>query len=164
MELVTPNIGLIFWTVLTFLLVLGILSQVAWKPITQALRDREQSITDALAAAEKAKGDLQLLQSNSEKLLQEARAEREKMMREAKATADKMIADAAEKANAEKNRIVNEAQEAIRNEKNVALAEVRKQAADLSLMIAEKVIGKQLGDRNSQMELVKSYLNDIKLN
>lgn len=164
MELVTPNIGLIFWTVLTFLLVLGILSQVAWKPITQALRDREQSIADALAAAEKAKGDLQLLQSNNEKLLQEARAEREKMMREAKATADKMIADAAEKANAEKNRIVNEAQEAIRNEKNVALAEVRKQAADLSLMIAEKVIGKQLGDKNSQMELVKSYLNDIKLN
>lgn len=164
MELVTPNIGLIFWTVLTFLLVLGILSQVAWKPITQALRDREQSIADALAAAEKAKGDLQLLQSNNEKLLQEARAEREKMMREAKATADKMIADAAEKANAEKNRIVNEAQEAIRNEKNVALVEIRKQTADLSLMIAEKIIGKQLGDKNSQMELVKSYLNDIKLN
>jgi len=164
MELVTPGIGLVFWTVLTFLIVLGILSQVAWKPITQALRDREESISTALAAAEKAKNDLLLLQSSNEKALQEARVEREKMMRDAKTTADKIIAEATEKANAEKNRIVAEAQEAIRTEKNLALAEVKKQVADLSLEIAEKVMRKQLADKSTQMELVKSYLNDVKVN
>jgi F-type H+-transporting ATPase subunit b len=164
MELVTPGIGLVFWTVLTFLIVLGVLSQFAWKPITQALKDRELSISQALAAAEDAKKNLLLLQSSNEKLLQEARVEREKMMRDAKITADKMIADATEKANSEKNRIVAEAQDAIRTEKNLALAEVRKQVADLSLEIAEKVIRRQLSDKSAQMELVKGYLNDVKVN
>lgn len=164
MELVTPNIGLIFWSVLTFSIVFIILSQTAWKPIVQALKEREKSITDALSSAAKAKEDLLTLQAGNEKLVQEARLEREKMLRDAKTTADKMIADAAEKANAEKNRIVLEAQEAIRNEKNAALADVKKQVADLSLDIAEKVMRKQLENKSSQIELVKSYLAESKVN
>lgn len=164
MELVTPNIGLIFWSVLTFTIVFIILSQTAWKPIVQALKEREKSITDALSSAAKAKEDLLTLQAGNEKLVQEARLEREKMLRDAKTTADKMIADAAEKANAEKNRIVLEAQEAIRNEKNAALADVRKQVADLSLDIAEKVMRKQLENKSAQIDLVKSYLAESKVN
>jgi F-type H+-transporting ATPase subunit b len=164
MELVTPNIGLIFWSVLTFTIVFIILSQTAWKPIVQALKEREKSITDALSSAAKAKEDLLTLQAGNEKLVQEARLEREKMLRDAKTTADKMIADAAEKANAEKNRIVLEAQEAIRNEKNAALADVRKQVADLSLDIAEKVMRKQLENKSAQIDLVKSYLAEAKVN
>jgi F-type H+-transporting ATPase subunit b len=162
MDLVTPNIGLVFWSVLTFSIVFIILSQTAWKPIVQALKDREKSITDALSAAAKAK--LTALQAGNEKLLQEARMEREKMLRDAKTTADKMIAEAAEKANTEKNRIVLEAQEAIRNEKNAALADVKKQVADLSLEIAEKVMKKQLDNKNAQIDLVKSYLAEAKIN
>jgi F-type H+-transporting ATPase subunit b len=164
MELVTPNIGLIFWSVLTFTIVFIILSQTAWKPIVQALKEREKSITDALSSAAKAKEDLLTLQAGNEKLVQEARLEREKMLRDAKTTADKMIADAAERANAEKNRIVLEAQEAIRNEKNAALADVRKQVADLSLDIAEKVMRKQLENKSAQIDLVKSYLAESKVN
>jgi F-type H+-transporting ATPase subunit b len=164
MELVTPNIGLIFWSVLTFSIVFIILSQTAWKPIVQALKEREKSITDALSSAAKAKEDLLTLQAGNEKLVQEARLEREKMLRDAKTTADKMIADAAEKANAEKNRIVLEAQEAIRNEKNAALADVKKQVADLSLDIAEKVMRKQLENKSAQIDLVKSYLAESKVN
>ncbi len=164
MELVTPNIGLIFWSVLTFSIVFIILSQTAWKPIVQALKDREKSITDALSAAAKAKDELTALQAGNEKLLQEARIEREKMLRDAKTTADKMIADAAERANVEKNRIVSEAQEAIRNEKNAALADVKKQVADLSLDIAEKVMKKQLENKSAQIDLVKSYLAEAKIN
>ena len=104
------------------------------------------------------------MQSSNEKLLQEARVERDKLMRDAKATADSIIAEATEKANSEKNRIVAEAQDAIRTEKNLALAEVKKQVADLSLAIAEKVIRRQLSDKATQMELVKGYLNDVKVN
>jgi len=164
MELVTPGIGLIFWTALTFSIVFFVLRSFAWKPITTALKEREESITNALSAAEKAKADLQQLQASNEKLLQEARNERERILRDAKSAADKMVSEATDKATTERNRIIAEAQEAIRQEKNAALAEVKKQVAGLSIDIAEKVMRKQLADKSSQMDLVQSYLQDIKIN
>jgi F-type H+-transporting ATPase subunit b len=164
MDLVTPGIGLIFWTALTFSIVFFVLRSFAWKPITTALKEREESIANALSAAEKAKADLQQLQASNEQLLQEARNERERILRDAKSAADKMVAEATDKATTERNRIIAEAQEVIRQEKNAALAEVKKQIAGLSIDIAEKVMRKQLADKSSQMDLVQSYLQDIKIN
>ena len=164
MELVTPGFGLIFWTSLTFLLVVVILRSVAWKPILSSLEEREKSIHDALSSAEKAKQEMASLQASNEKLLQEARLERDKILRDAKAVADKTIADAKTKAEAEANRIVSSAQEAIQNEKQAALTEVKNQVANLSLTIAEKILKQELSNRTAQEQLAKTFLNELKVN
>jgi F-type H+-transporting ATPase subunit b len=164
MELVTPGLGLIFWTSFLFLVVLFLLSRFAWKPIVTALHEREQSIADALNAAQKAKDDMASLTAKNQELLKEAQTEREKIMKEAKAVADKMIAEAKERATVESNRIIAAAQEAIRNEKQSALAEVKTQVATLSLLIAEKLIRKNLQSDDSQIALVQTFLKETKLN
>ncbi|SFE96936.1 F0F1 ATP synthase subunit B [Thermoflexibacter ruber] len=164
MDLVTPGVGLIFWTALTFVVVLVILRRFAWKPILGALDEREKTIADSLAAAEKAKEEMAALNAQNQKLLQEAIAEREKILREAKAVADRFVNEAKEKAIEESNRIIASAQEAIRNEKQAAMTEVRNQVANLSLTIAEKLLKNELSNKNAQIELAKSFMNEIKAN
>jgi F-type H+-transporting ATPase subunit b len=164
MDLVTPGVGLIFWTTLTFIVVLLILRKFAWKPILGALDEREKVIADSLEAAEKAKEEMAALNAENQKLLQEARAEREKILREAKMVADRFVNEAKEKAIEESNRIIAAAQEAIRNEKQAAMTEVRNQVANLSLTIAEKLLKKELSNKNAQIELAKSFMNEIKAN
>ena len=140
MELITPGLGLIIWTSLSFLMLLGILSQFAWKPILAGLKERETNISDALSAAEKAKADIQKLQADNEKLLNEARAERDKILREAAAAAAEMIASAKGKAEAEGAKAMEVAKSAIANEKQAALVEIKNTAAVLSVEIAEKLL------------------------
>lgn len=164
MELVTPGIGLIFWTAFTFIVVLLILRAVAWKPILGALSEREKTIAESLSAAEKAKQEMAALNVENQRLLQEARTEREKILRDAKSVAEKLVTEAKEKAIEESNRIINSAQEAIRNEKQAALTEVRNQVAHLSLTIAEKLLKNELSNKNAQVELAKSFMNEIKTN
>lgn len=164
MDLVTPGVGLIFWTTLTFVIVLIILRRFAWKPILGALDEREKTIADSLAAAERAKEEMAALNAQNQKLLQEAIAEREKILREAKAVADRVVNEAKEKAIEESNRIIASAQEAIRNEKQAAMTEVRNQVANLSLTIAEKLLRSELSNKNAQIALAKSFMNEIKAN
>lgn len=164
MDLVAPGLGLLFWNTLTFLTVLLILWKTAWKPITAALKEREDGITTSLHLAEKAKSDMKLLQSENEKMLQEARLERDKMMKEAKVIADKIVADAKGKALEESNKIVASAQEAIQNEKMAALTEVKNQMANLSVSIAEKLLRNELSNKGAQTKLIEGYMADIKMN
>jgi F-type H+-transporting ATPase subunit b len=164
MDLVTPSIGLIFWTSLTFLTVFFILRSVAWKPILGALDEREKAIVDSLATAEKAKQEIAALNVENARLLQEARVEREKMLKDAKIVADRLVGEAKEKAIEESNRIITSAQEAIKNEKQAALTEVRNQVAHLSLTIAEKLLKNQLTNRDAQVELAQSFMNEMKTN
>jgi F-type H+-transporting ATPase subunit b len=164
MQLVTPAIGLIFWTALTFLIVLFLLSRFAWKPILSALSEREKNIADALSAAEAAKQEMAKLKSQNEALLQEARQERDKILREAKTASDRLISEATEKATAESNKIIASAQEVIQNEKMAALAEVKNQVAALSLSITEKLLKKELSDKDAQLALIKNFMNETKVN
>ncbi len=164
MNLVTPDLGLLFWQSLIFFTVLFILAKFAWKPIVQALEERENVIADALGAAEKAKEEMKNLQASNEKMLQEARLERDKMMRDAQATANSIVAEAKEKATEEADRIVYNAKALIETEKNAALAEVKNTAADLSLQIAEKLLKKNLSGDDSQKALVNEYIKEAKLN
>lgn len=164
MNLVTPDFGLLFWQTTIFLLVLLILAKFAWKPIVQALAEREDVIADALAAAEKAKEEMKKLQSDNDKMLQEARLERDKMMKEAQAVANGIVTDAKDKATEEANRIVTNAKALIETEKNAALAEVRNTAANLSLQVAEKLLKKNLSGDESQRSLVNEYIKEAKLN
>lgn len=164
MELVTPNFGLIFWQLVTFLIVLFLLTKFAWKPIMNALRERETSIENALSAAEKAKLEMQGLKAENEKLLAEARMERDKILKEASDAGNALVENARNKANEEGTRMIAQAREAIENEKRAALTEVKNMAASLSLEIAERILRKELNDPQAQQALAQDYIREVTLN
>ncbi len=111
MELIQPGIGLIFWMLLAFSILLWLLGKFAWKPIMKSLKEREDKIDDALHAADKAREDMKKLKFSNEKLLNEAKEERDAILRDARKVKEKIIEDARDKANEEANRIVENAKE-----------------------------------------------------
>lgn len=161
MELIKPGLGLLFWMTVTFSIVLFLLSKFAWKPILQALKEREDSIDSALSAAKKAKDDLEKLQSDNQKLLEEARVERDKILREAQATAQGLIQKAKDTASEEAAKELTSAKAAIQLEKQAALKEIENLAGALSIQIAEKLLRKNLENKDAQEALIKQYLNEV---
>lgn len=147
-----------------FLLLIFLFVKFAWKPILNSLNEREEGIKDALDSAEKAKKDMQNLQADNEKLLKQARAEREELLKEAREIKSKMIADAETEAQAKANKMIEQAQVAIDNEKKLAMAELKSHVANLSLQIAEKVVQDELSSKDKQLKLVENMLEDTKLN
>ncbi|NVO30835.1 MULTISPECIES: F0F1 ATP synthase subunit B [Hymenobacter] len=164
MNIVTPDLGLIFWQVVIFLIVVLLLRAYAWKPILSSLKERESSIEGALRMADQAKLEMQQLQAGNEKLLAEARMERDRILKEATTMSNQFIEQAKTKATEEGARMIEQAREAIRNEKNAALAEVKNTAAQLSIDIAERILRRELTDQPAQQQLVDSYLKEVKLN
>lgn len=164
MDLVTPDIGLLFWMTLSFLIVLFLLRKFAWKPILKMLREREESITDALEEAKKARNEMANLKADNESLLAEARAEREVILREANETKAAIVAEAKEKAKAEGDQIVKQARETIQNEKMAAITELKNQVASLSIDIAEKILKEELSSEEKQKSLINNLLDDVSLN
>jgi F-type H+-transporting ATPase subunit b len=164
MGLVLPDYGLLFWMLLTFLIILYILKKFAWKPILGSLKEREESIEDALKSAEKAREELSNLQASNEKILAEARKEREEMLKEAREIKQKMIDEAKDKASQEANKMIELAKVAIENEKAAAIVDMKKSIAEMSIQIAEKILKKELSDPKQQQEIMDKYLNNIKLN
>ncbi|MFT5078398.1 MAG: F-type H+-transporting ATPase subunit b [Planctomycetota bacterium] len=158
------SLGLFFWQSLLFILLLFLLRKYAWKPILNAVNEREEGIKDALASAENAKLEMQNLQADNQKLIQEARAERELMMKDAREIKTKMIADAKDEAQAAANKTIANAQATIQAEKKAAIADIKSQVATLSVEIAEKVVKQELSNKDKQLELVASMLKDAKLN
>ncbi|MBU2995941.1 F0F1 ATP synthase subunit B [Cellulophaga baltica] len=156
--------GLFVMQAVILLILIFLMIKFAWKPILNSLNERETGIADALAAAENAKKEMQNITADSERLLQEARTERETMIKEARDIKEKMLADAKDQAQAEGDKILKQAQEAIESEKKVALADIKNQVASLSVEIAEKVIQEQLSNKDKQLQLVENMLGDIKLN
>ncbi|MDG1777886.1 MAG: F0F1 ATP synthase subunit B [Flavobacteriaceae bacterium] len=164
MDLITPEFGLVFWTLITFLVLLFILRKFAWNPILGAVSERENGIKKALASADKARQEMENLQADNQKILKEARAEREAMLKEARELKNKMIDDAKEEAKEEANKLVAQAQAAIETEKKAAIADLKAQVAALTISIAEKVLGEELSNKGKQEKLVESMLDDTSLN
>ncbi|MFA6947000.1 MAG: F0F1 ATP synthase subunit B [Pedobacter sp.] len=162
--LVSPDPGLFIWSTVAFLLLFFLLSKFAWKPIVQALDERERSIEDALSKAEMAKAEMAKLISENEDLLKEARLERDGILKEAKEIKDQIIHDAKDLAKAEGAKLIEKAKDEITNQKLAAMAEIRNQVSGLSLAIAEKVLRKQLEDQDKQQALVNDLLKEVKLN
>jgi F-type H+-transporting ATPase subunit b len=163
MNFTSPE-SLVFWTTLIFVVFFLLMKKFAWKPILGAVKSREESINQALAAAENAKKDIQNLKADNEKLLAEARAERDMMMKEAREIKDKMISDAKNEAQMQGEKMIQQAKAAIETEKNAAMSEMKNQVSTLSLDIAEKLLKAQLADKNSQTALVERMLEEVKLN
>ncbi|RKD12871.1 ATP synthase F0 subunit B [Pelobium manganitolerans] len=164
MELITPSIGLVFWTLVSFLVLLVLLKKLAWKPVLGAIHERERSIEDALNKAELAREEMARLSNENEALLKEARAERDQILKEAKELKDKIVAEAKSAAQVEGANLIEKAKIEINNQKLAALDEVKNQVATLSLDIAEKVLRKQFDDKQKQDALVSDLLKDVKLN
>jgi F-type H+-transporting ATPase subunit b len=164
MELVSPGIGLIFWMSLAFGLVLFILGKYAWKPILKALKEREQSIDDALHAADKAREEMKQLKFDNEKLLAEAKEERDAILREARKVREKLLEESRVRANEEASRIIEVARESIENEKMAAITDLKNQLASLSIEIAEKILREKLADDPKQQALVQRLVKEIKFN
>ena len=164
MDLIKPEFGLIFWTALSFLILLFVLKKFAWKPILGAVSDREQGILDALASAEKAKLEMQNLTADNERILKEARAERETLLKEAREIKTKLIADAKDEAQDQANKMIHQAQTAIQSEKKAAMAELKSHVAGLAVDIAEKVVRNELSNNDKQLKLVEDMLGDATLN
>ena len=157
------SLGLFFWQSLLFIALVFLLWRYAWKPILNAVNDREEGIKNALAAAEEAKKEMQNVTADSEKLLQEARVEREIMLKEAREIKDKIVADAKELAQVEGDKLIKQAQATIESEKKAAVSDLKNQVAELSVGIAEKIIKDQLANKNKQLKMVDDLLDDIKL-
>lgn len=164
MELVTPQIGLIFWMTLAFGIVVFILGKFAWKPIMKGLKDREDSIDNALQAALKAKEEMKQLVFSNEQMMKEAKEERDSMLRDARKIKDNIIGEAKTKAEEEAKRIVETAKENIHFEKMAALTELKNQIATLSIEIAEKLMKVEMSDDQKQKALVEKLINEIKFN
>jgi len=164
MDLITPEFGLVFWTLITFFILLVILKKFAWKPILGAVSEREEGIKNALASAENARIEMENLQSDNERILKEARLEREVMLKEARELKNKIIDDAKEEAKRQSDKLVRQAQETILTEKKAAISDLRAEVAKVSISIAEKVIRGELSNADKQEKLVKSMLDDNSLN
>ncbi len=162
MELVTPGIGLLFWMLLSFSIVLWILKKFAWKPILTALDERENTIDEALKSAEKAKAEMAKLKADNEKIIADAKLERDNLLKEAREVKEQIIADAKTKAGEEAEKIIATAKENIENEKNAAINEIKNSIATLSIDIAEKILRQTLQDKAEQKKLVEQYLEDVR--
>lgn len=163
MGFVTPDYGTIFWMLIIFGIVLFILKKFAWVPILKALKDREKSIADALNTAEKARKEVAGLKASNDQIIAEARKEKDLILKEARDMKDRIIADAKVQANLEAQKSIDYARQQINAEKNSAINDIREQVAGLSILIAEKVIRKELENPKEQEKLVEDLLKDVKL-
>lgn len=164
MDLVTPGIGLIFWSTLFFLILLLILGKFAWPAIRSAVSHRNENIRNSLEAAEKAREEMKKLEASNEKILEKARNDRDEIMKEARNMKEQVLADAMEKAEEESERIISKARERIDAEKQMALKEIKEQIAQFSVEIAENVLREKLSDDDEQQELVNRMVDDLDLN
>ena len=164
MELITPSIGLVFWTLIAFLFLLLLLRKFAWTPILGAIHEREQFIDEALNKAELAKKEMVRLTAQNDDLLKQARSERDLILKEAKTLKDNIVNEARTQAHVEGAKLIEKAKIEIENQKKAALAELKNQVSTLSLDIAERVLRNQLQDKSKQQELVTNLLKDVELN
>jgi len=161
--MLTVSYGTMIWMSIAFLVVLFLLKKFAWGPILKAIKAREDHIEESLQMATNVKKEMQELKSSNEKLLQDARNERDSLLKDARATKDEIINEAKTTASEEANKMINNAREAIENEKMAALVTLKNEVGKLSLEIAEKVVREQLSENKKQNDLVSKLLEEVKL-
>lgn len=164
MGIITPEIGTIFWMVLGFSIVFFILKKFGWKVILQSLKEREQSIEEALLSAEKARAEMAALSADHDARLKESRAEREAMIAEARKIRAELIEKAKGDASLEADKVMDSARREMENEKRSAMNDIKAQVAELSIEIAEKILRKELSADEKRQALIRDMLDELKLN
>lgn len=164
MKLLTPEFGLLIWTLLAFLIVFFILKKKAWPAIIKGLRDRENSIASSLETAERVRAEMAQMKSENEALLAKAREERAQLLKEAREIKDKIISEAKDQAKTEANKIITDAQAAINAQKMAALTEVKNQVGKLVIEVSEKILRRELASKEMQEAHIKGLVEEVKLN
>jgi F-type H+-transporting ATPase subunit b len=164
MKLLLPDLGLLFWNALAFLIAFLILRKFAWPAIIKGLNEREAKISDSIATAERVQSEMAQLKSENETLLAKAREERATMLKEAKETKDKIISEAKEQAKVEAGKIITDAQAAINHQKMAALTEIKNQVGNLVIEVSEKILRRELSNKTEQENYIKQLAEEAKLN
>ena len=160
--LVQLDPGLFVWTILTFLVLLGVLAKFAWNPLLKMLKDREELIRSSLDDAEKARTELELLNSEGEDIVNKARSEAQTILAEGKAAASKLKDETLNAAKDQAKSILTEAKKQIRIEKDKAIEEIKSEVVDLSLSVAAKLIKKNISREDNQALIDESLENVTK--
>jgi len=155
------SLGLFFWMLILFVILVFFLNKFAWKPILNSVNEREDGIKNALEEAENARKEMQNLNADNERILKEARAQRDTLLKEAREMKEGIISEAKNEAQAQATKIVEQAQETIQAEKQAAITDLKNQVAELSVGIAEKVVRGQLANKNKQIKLVEELLKEV---
>lgn len=164
MQLVQPALGLLFWMVIVFGLLMFILTKFAWKPILGMIQEREKTIEDNLNEANKARQEMSQLVAKNEELLNQAKEERNKILHEAREAAEKVKNDIVERANKEAEEKLKQALREIENQKMAAITEVKNSVGQMALDIAEKVIRRDLNTSAEHTEYVNKLAKETNLN
>jgi F-type H+-transporting ATPase subunit b len=164
MQLLTPGLGLLIWTMIAFLIVFFLLKKFAWPAIIKGLNERQQSIANSLETAEKVKAEMAQMKNENETLMAKAREERAVMLKEAREIKDKIISEAKDQAKTEANKIVAEAQQAIQAQKMAALTDVKNQVGNLVIEVSEKILRRELANKAEQEKYIKELADGVKLN
>lgn len=164
MDLLSPSFGLIFWTIIIFLLTLLILGKYAWKPILKMLDEREKGIAESIETADRIKAEMSQMKSEHEQMLVEAKTERSRILKEAKEVKDQIIGEAKEQAKIEAKKIIEDAQVEINNQKMAALTDVKNQVGNLAIEVAEKILRKELSEKDAQQHYIEQLAEEIRLN
>ncbi|MDY6436040.1 MAG: F0F1 ATP synthase subunit B [Bacteroidales bacterium] len=160
MELISPDIGFLFWMTLAFGIVFFFVARFAFPVINKMLKQREEKITEALEKAERTHAEMEKLQANNEILLQQAREEREKMLNEARLSSEQIIEEAKAKASQEANRMIDSAKETIENEYKAAVTEIKNEIANISIKVAEKILQEELSKNDKQMDYINKIIKE----
>lgn len=160
MDLLSPDTGTIFWTVITFVILLFILSKLAWKPILKTLADRENRIKSALYQAEHDQKEAEKFLQEQKALINQAKKDSIKIINESKQAADRTQKEIVEQARLESERLLERAKQEIELGKDAAIADIKKYAVDISLIAAQKVVGETLSEQQ-QVNLIKKYVNEL---
>ena len=158
------SLGLFFWQTVLFLGLVFLLRKFAWKPILDAVEEREEGIKNAMDQAARAKAEFENINADNERILNEARVQRDEMLKDAREMKAQIVEAAKDEAKLEANKVMKQAKQAIENDKKAALADIRKQVASLSIAIAEKVVDSELESKDKQASLVDKMIKEVSLN
>lgn len=158
------SIGLFFWQTILFVALVFLLKKYAWKPILNAVNEREEGIRNALNNADKARQEMANLKSDNEKILKEARAERDTLLKEAREMKDSIINEAKEEAQIQANELIAKAKASIEQEKSAAINQMKSEMGNISVSIAEKIVKEELSNKDKQLQLVDELLKEVTLN
>lgn len=160
-SILTPDLGLLFWMLLAFVVVFLVLAKYGFPAILNMVDSRNRFINDNLRKAKEAAERLEHIKDEGESILQEAREKQAAIIKEATVTRDAIIEKAQEKARVEGARLIEDAKAEIESQKQAAISDIRRQVAELSIEISEKILKDKLGDDKAQMEYIDRILDEV---
>ena len=160
-SILTPDLGLLFWMLLAFLVVFFVVAKFGFPAIIDMVENRKRYIDESLQKAHEASERLANIQKEGESMLQEARQKQAQLLKDAAETSDAMVSQSKEKAREEGARLLSEAKAEIESQKQAAISEIRAQVAELSVKVAEKILRKELSSEAKQMETIDRLLDEI---